>query len=349
MVMGNGVSSPAVENYRFQRYVVALSGILLLTKFLAWMLTQSVAIFTDALESITNVSAGMIGLYALYLSTKPRDFDHPYGHGRAEFISATVEGAMIAIAGVIILMEAVRSILSPPDTIPNLEVGMLLIVATAVANLAFGTMAIRKGRSNRSQALVASGEHLRSDSYSSFGIILGLVVLYLLTAAGHTVMWIDGAIALLFGSIILVTGISVVKRSMDGIMDKVDTELLDQVVSTLSENRRDAWIDIHDLRMVKYGSTIHVDMHVTMPWYMTVIEQRKEVDEMIALIRNSYDDSAELSVSCDPCREFSCASCKFECSERRYDFIELIEWNIDNLARDAQHGEECEDGNERHN
>jgi cation diffusion facilitator family transporter len=337
--MGNATSSAALENYKFQRYIVALSGIILLTKFIAWMLTQSVAIFTDALESITNVSAGMIGLYALYLSTKPRDFDHPYGHGRAEFISATVEGAMIAIAGVIILIEAVRSILSPPDEIPNLEIGMLLIIATAVANFVFGTMAIRKGRANRSQALIASGKHLQSDSYSSFGIILGLTVLYLLTLTGHRMMWIDGAIALLFGTIILVTGIFVVKRSMEGIMDKVDTELLGRIVETLSESRHDAWIDIHNLRIVKYGSMMHIDMHVTMPWYMTVIEQQKEICAIISLIRGSYGDSAELSVSCDPCREFSCRSCRYECNDRKEEFVRVVEWNIENLSKDAQHGE----------
>ena len=341
----NSAAPLAVENYRFQRYVVALSGIILLTKSLAWYITGSVAIMTDALESIVNVAAGMIGLYALYLSMKPRDFDHPYGHGRAEFISATVEGAMIAIAGVIILMEAVRSILDPSE-IPNLEAGMVLILMTAAANFAVGTLAVRKGRRNRSQALEASGKHLQSDSYSSAGIILGLAIYCALRWAGHDLLWIDGVIALVFGTIIISTGVFVVKRSMESIMDKVDIELLDQIVMTLSDNRRDAWIDIHDLRMVKYGSTIHIDMHVTMPWYMTVREQRKEVCKMIALIKENYGDSAELSVSCDPCREFSCRSCRYECGERKTDFMELMEWNINNLARDAQHGEACENGNE---
>ncbi|MDR0198507.1 MAG: cation diffusion facilitator family transporter [Methanomassiliicoccaceae archaeon] len=342
--MNNAAPSAALDNYRLQRYIVALSGIILLTKFAAWLLTGSVAIFTDALESITNVSAGLIGLYALYLSTKPRDFDHPYGHGRAEFLSATVEGAMIAIAGVIILIEAVRSILDPPDGIPNLEVGMILIIATAVANFAAGTVAVRKGSRNRSQALIASGKHLQSDSYSSFGIILGLVVLYVLTSAGYEVMWIDGAIAILFGTIILVTGALVVKRSMEGIMDKVDIRLLEQVVGTLSENRHDEWIDIHNLKIVKYGPTMHIDMHVTMPWDMSVREQYDEVCAIRALIQKKYGESVDLSVSCDPCKEFSCPGCKRECKERRAEFTKLVDWDIDNLSRDAQHGEVC--GNE---
>jgi len=341
--MRDAISSAALDNYKFQRYIVALSGIILLVKFSAWLLTGSVAILTDALESIANVSAGLIGLYALYLSAKPRDFDHPYGHGRAEYISATVEGSMIAIAGVIILIEAVRSILDPPSDIPNLEFGMLLIIATAVANFTVGSFAVSKGRKNRSQALMASGKHLQSDSYSSVGIILGLVVLYALTSMGYSVMWIDGAIAIVFGGIIVTTGAFVVKRSMEGIMDKIDVELLDGIVNTLSENRHDMWIDIHNLRIVKYGSTLHIDMHVTMPWYISVKEQHKEICAITTLIRDKYGSSAELSVLCDPCKEFSCPNCDRECDERKAKFVKLIEWNMDNLARDAQHGEVCKD------
>jgi cation diffusion facilitator family transporter len=314
--MDGAVSQAAVENYKFQRYIVALSGIILVVKFSAWLLTGSVAIFTDALESIVNVAAGAIGLYALYLSTKPRDFDHPYGHGRAEFISATVEGSMISIAGVMIIVEAVRNILDPRE-IPHLEIGMLLILATAVANYTVGAMAIKKGKRNRSQALVASGKHIQSDAYSSFGIILGLVILVVVTSMGYAYYWIDGAIALIFGVIILTTGTFVVKRSMEGIMDKVDIQLLTDIVGTLSDNRRDKWIDIHNLKMVKYGSTIHIDMHVTMPGYMTVREQREEVCLIISLIRDKYGETTELSVTCDPCRDFSCHSCKCECNERK--------------------------------
>ena len=339
------VSSAALENYKMQRYVVALSGILLVTKFLAWFLTGSVAILTDALESIVNVAAGLIGLYALYLSMKPRDFDHPYGHGRAEFISATVEGAMITIAGILIIVEAVRSILNPTE-IPNLEIGMLLILATAAANFAVGTIAIRKGRKNRSQALMASGKHLQSDSYSSVGIILGLTVLFVLTRMGYDVLWIDGAIALIFGCIIITTGVFVVKRSMESIMDKVDLQLMEQVVETLSENRHKEWIDIHSLKIVKYGPTMHIDMHVTMPRHMNVEEQYREVCAIRSLIQERFDTTVELSISCDPCREFSCPGCNKEgCPDRVSDHLRPVEWNVRTLAGDKQHGEVKKDEN----
>jgi len=336
----------ARDNYKFQRYVVALSGILLITKFLAWSMTGSAAIFTDAVESITNVAAALIGLYALYLSMKPRDFDHPYGHGRAESLSATMEGSMIAIAGVLIIIEAIRSILNPKD-IPNLEIGMLLILATVVANFTVGTLAFRKGKKNQSQALMASGRHLQSDSYSSIGIIIGLTLLWALTRMGYSVLWIDGAIALLFGAIIITTGTMVVKRSIDSIMDKVDVELLDQIVRTLSDNRRDAWIDIHNLKIVKYGPTLHIDMNVTLCGNMSVREQHEEIESIISLIRKNHGESVDLSISAEPCQEFSCSICSLECGDRRSKFSDLVVWDIHNLSGEAQHGGPNNDDDER--
>ncbi|MDR0334879.1 MAG: cation diffusion facilitator family transporter [Methanomassiliicoccaceae archaeon] len=339
--MSDGTSALARENYKFQKYIVAVSGIVLLTKFLAWLLSGSVALFTDALESLTNVSAGLIGLYALYLSAKPRDFDHPYGHGRAEFLSATVEGAMIVIAGAIIIIEGVRNILDPRE-IPNLELGMVLSFATVVLNIAVGTVAVIKGKRNRSQALVASGRHLQSDGYSTGGIIAGLVILFVLTSKGYEVLWLDGAIALIYGVIIIAAGVSVLRRSINSIMDKADMELLEKMVTTLSDNRREAWIDIHNLRIVKYGPVIHMDVHVTMPWDMPVEQTYREICKITELIKESYGDSVELSVSCDPCKEFSCPGCRRDCKERKADFVGLVKWDIENLSKDAQHGEVCD-------
>jgi len=335
--MNARVSEKARENYKFQRYVVALSGILLITKFIAWTMTGSAAIFTDAVESITNVAAALIGLYALYLSTKPRDFDHPYGHGRAESLSATMEGSMITIAGVLIIIEAVRSILDPRE-IPHLEIGMLLILATVFANYAVGTLAVRKGKKNSSQALQASGRHLQSDAYSSIGIIIGLTVLWVLTGMGYDVLWIDGAIALLFGAIIITTGTMVVKRSIDSIMDKVDVELLNRVVKTLSDNRRDAWVDIHNLKIVKYGPTLHMDMDVTLCGNMSVKEQYEEVEAIMALIRKNHGESVDFSISAEPCRDFSCRICERECGERTSRFSAPAVWDIHSLTGEAQHG-----------
>ena len=149
------------ENYNFQKYIVLLGVSLFVLKFAAWFYTGSVAVLTDALESIVNVVAGSIGLYALYVSSKPKDRDHPYGHGKVEFISASVEGAMICFAGLLILMEAFNRILNPQE-INNLDVGIFLIALSAVLNFIAGSRAVRKGEENRSQALIASGRDRKS-------------------------------------------------------------------------------------------------------------------------------------------------------------------------------------------
>src|SRR5579859_1357024 len=149
----------AKENISIQRWVVWIGVILFLLKMAAYYLTQSVAILTDALESTVNVIAGFIGLYSLYVASKPRDEDHPYGHGKAEFLSAAVEGSLVIMAGLIIIYEAIVDFIHP-HMIQKLDKGIILVAITALINFVVGTISIYKGKKNQSMALVASGKHL---------------------------------------------------------------------------------------------------------------------------------------------------------------------------------------------
>ena len=146
----------AKQSLRIQKLIVLVSVVLFLIKIIAWYITDSVAILTDALESIVNVIASFIGLYSLYISAKPKDLDHPYGHGKVEFISAAVEGTLISVAGMIIIYEAISN-LRTPHTIQKLDYGIYLVAITAVINYVAGTLCIRTGKRNNSLALVASG------------------------------------------------------------------------------------------------------------------------------------------------------------------------------------------------
>jgi len=159
-------------NLRVQKWVVTVAIVLFILKITAWFLTNSVSILTDALESTVNVIAGLIGWYSLYVAAKPRDVDHPYGHGKAEFISAAVEGTLIVIAGLIIIYEAVLNFLHP-HPIQKLDYGIVLVAISAIINFIMGNIAIRRGQKNNSLALIASGKHLKSDTYSTIGIIVG--------------------------------------------------------------------------------------------------------------------------------------------------------------------------------
>ncbi len=265
----------AMENYGFQKIVVAVGVFLMAVKFIAYAMTSSVAILTDALESIVNVVAGFIGLFALYMSSRPPDRDHPYGHGRIETISAAIEGTLIFVAGMLIIREAVMNFLHPRP-LTDLDFGLLLIAFAAVANYVTGKAAIRTARRNGSPALEASGKHLCTDTYSSIGIIAGLSVVYFGAMAGLDIWWMDPLLAVIFGALILSTGVRVVKNSFDNIMDRADEELLRRVVGCLNRNRGEGWIDVHNLRIVKYGSTLHMDCHVTVPFSMTVEEEHRE-------------------------------------------------------------------------
>lgn len=301
-------------------------------KVIAWYLTGSVAILTDALESTVNVIAGLIGVYSLYVSAKPKDLDHPYGHGKAEFISAAVEGTLIAIAGLIIIYEAINSFLHP-HIIQKLDYGILLVAITGVINYIAGFTCIRTGKANNSLALVASGKHLQTDTYSTIGIIVGLLLLYFLK-----LWWIDSAVAILFAFVILYTGYKIVRSSVSGIMDEADVTLVDKMVKMLNDNRRENWIDLHNLRIIKYGGTLHIDCHLTVPWYLNVLEAHAEIDALSRLVKEGLGEMIELFVHNDPCLDFSCYICsKHDCTVRQHPFRKKIEWTMENITKDKKH------------
>ena len=323
---------PRIENLRIQKWVVVTAFILFAIKIVAYFLTHSVAILTDALESIVNVIAGMIGWYSLFVSAKPRDIDHPYGHGKAEFISAAVEGTLIAIAGFIIIYESVDHFLHP-QPLNQLDYGMLLIGATALINFFVGYRSVRKGRKNNSLALIASGKHLQSDTYSTLGIIVGLALIYF---TGKT--WIDSAVAIIFAFIIIRTGYKIIRSSVAGIMDEADIDLLRKLVGFLNEHRRVNWIDLHNLRVIKYGGVMHIDCHLTVPWYLNVHEAHLEIDELIGIIKTEFGEAIEFFVHTDGCLEFSCSLCnKFDCPVRRRPFEKRVDWTLQNVLSNKKH------------
>lgn len=322
----------AAQNFKIQKYIAILSVVLFLVKVAAWYITHSVSILTDALESIVNVIAGFIGLYSLYVSAKPKDQDHPYGHGKVEFISAAIEGVLIAVAGVMIIREAIYNLYHPHE-IHKLDYGIYLILITALINFTAGTICVRTGRKNNSLALIASGKHLIADTYTTFGIVIGLVLLLF-----TKIVWLDSVVAIVFALLILYTGYKIVRSSVAGMMDEADVELLEKMVVLLNENRNENWVDLHNLRIIKYGPTIHLDCHLTVPWYLNVHQAHNEVDSLSKLVRSHFAESVELFVHSDGCLEFSCKICnKKDCVERLHAFEKRIEWNMQNISSDNKH------------
>lgn len=322
----------AYNNLTVQKRIAAVSIILLIVKTAAWYITGSVAILTDAFESIVNVTAGLIGVYSLYVSAKPKDQDHPYGHGKAEFISAAIEGSLISIAGFIIIYQAVNNLLYPPE-IKKLDYGIILVAITGLVNYIAGAICIKTGKKNNSLALISSGKHLQTDTWSTLGIVVGLILILI-----TRLTWIDSVVAILFSLLIIFTGYKILRSSVAGIMDEADVSLLKKMVRMLNANRRENWIDLHNLRIIKYGSRIHLDCHLTVPWYLNVHEAHKEIDALSSLVKNEYGESVELFVHSDGCLDFSCKICtKTDCNVRKHAFEKKVEWTMENISSDNKH------------
>lgn len=322
-------------NIRLQRWIAIVSSILLAVKFIAYYLTNSVAILTDALESIVNVVAGFIGLYSLHIAAKPRDKDHPYGHGKAEFVSAAVEGTLVLSAGILIIYSAAEKLLFP-EPVQQLDFGMILVGATALINWVMGFLAKRQGEKTGSLALESSGKHLQTDTYSTIAILGGLALIII-----TDYVWIDSLVAAVFGVIIIYTGYRIIRRSLAGIMDEADMELLQEMVSIVEKNKQENWIDLHNLRVIRYGNVLHVDCHMTVPWYLNVHQAHEEIDSLARLIRNRFGESLELFVHNDGCLYFQCHICeKRDCPVRQHDFQYRLEWTLDNALQNQKHGSE---------
>lgn len=322
----------AQQNFNVQLSITILSVVLFVVKIIAYYNTHSLAILSDALESIVNMIAGFIGLFALYVAAKPKDQDHPYGHGKAEFISAAVEGTLIVTAGFFIIYQTIETFFTPTH-VQKLDTGLWLIGITAVVNYVAGTICVFIGKKNNSLALISSGKHLQIDTYSTLAIILGLVLMLF-----THLLWLDKVIALILSVIILFNGYKIIRASLAGIMDEADTALLEKIVTILNTHRKQNWIDLHNLRVIKYGSLLHVDCHLTLPWFLNINEAHQEIDELTALITLNFGNSVEFFVHTDGCLDFSCSICnKQNCTQRKRPFTNTVEWTLKNVLSNQKH------------
>jgi cation diffusion facilitator family transporter len=321
-----------LQNFTIQKWITVLSILLFLVKITAYYITSSVSILSDALESIVNVIAGFIGLYSLYIAAKPKDENHPYGHGKAEFVSAAAEGSLVIAAGIIIIYETVQNILQNTQ-IKSLDRGIWLIASTAVLNYVAGAYCIRMGKKNGSLALESSGKHLQIDTYSTAGVLLSIALIYF-----TKIYWLDKAIAIVLSVWIMYNGYTILRKSLAGIMDEADMVLLNEFINELNKHKKVNWVDLHNLRVIKYGALLHIDCHLTLPWYMNIHEAHVEIDALSDLIKNKFGDTIELFVHTDGCLDFSCAICtKTDCSVRKHPFQQQLIWTLDNLVSNQKH------------
>ena len=330
--MKEKIGLPKAENIRLLQIALLVGVFLMLGKFYTWWITGSNGILSDALESIINVIAGGVALFSLRFAARPRDINHPYGHGKVEFLSAGFEGTLIGIAGLGIIGKAVYN-LWYPEPLAALNLGILLTTCTGGINFLMGYFLLRKGKKNFSVLLQASGRHLMTDGWSSLGLILGLILIYI---TGWKAL--DNLVAILFGALIILSGIRLVRSSLAGILDEADEALIRHLVQLLHEKRTPNWIDIHNFRIIKYGHALHIDCHLTLPWYFNLQEGHAQVKQLEQQINDSLDQPVEIFIHIDPCSPNSCSICsKPECPERSHPFQSIIPWTLENLVKDEKH------------
>ena len=325
-------TSQAQLKIKTMLWVLVFGLFLLAIKFIAWYITGSVSIFSDALESIVNILSGIVALFSLRYAAKPSDKDHPYGHGKIEFVSAGFEGALVLVAGFFILFKGFQFIFIPKE-IQQLDFGILLIFFAGAINGIMGIFLIKKSKKLHSPVLYASGKHLLTDTFTSVALLITLALIYFTNWK-----YFDAIGSILMGFWILYTGYSLFINSFKSLMDTVDEQKIQMLIEILENNRKPNWVDIHNLRVLKYGSHLHVDCHVTLPWYFNLEQSHFEVNLIKTMVEEAVSFDIEFFIHSDPCEEFSCGICtKNDCTSRRNEFKEKLVWTSTNLLPNTKH------------
>lgn len=279
---------PAADALTIQRIAtgsVFVGLAVLALKLAAWYVTGSIALYSDALESIINVATALAALVALSYSAKPADANHPYGHYKAEYFSVVLEGVLIVIASLSILREAWMGISAPRSLDQPFE-GILINGVAGVINAAWCFLLIRTGRRRRALALLADGKHLLTDVLTSAGVLVGLG---LAVVTGWAIL--DPVLAAVVALNILWSGWSLIRESVGGLMDEsVSQELLERIRSVISTSAAGA-LEVHDLRTRQAGRATFIDFHLVVPGTMPVSAAHEICDTIERALRAEVVDA----------------------------------------------------------
>jgi cation diffusion facilitator family transporter len=276
---------------------------LLVAKYTAYALTGSTAILSDAMESIVNVVAAVFALGGLLFAGRPADRSHPYGHGKIEFFSAAFEGGLIAFAAVMIVYQAGVSLLHGVE-VRQLDLGLTITGAAGVANLALGGFLVRTGRRASSLTLVADGQHVLSDFWTSLGVVVGLLLVRM-----TGVLWLDPLVAAIVGINLAWTGLRLVRHAAGGLLDEEDTALLQKLLVALNASLVPGIIRVHNLRAIRAGRFSHIDAHLVVPEFWSVESAHDAADAFERQVIKACGIEGEIVFHTDPCRRLYCARC----------------------------------------
>ena len=263
---------------------IAVGVLVLLLKTAAWYVTGSAALFSDAAETVVNVAAAAMAFAALRFAARPADANHPYGHDKAEFFAAVIEGTLIVLAAVVILDEAWAAWRNPaPLQAPALGLGMNAV--STLINGVWGWLLVRRGRSLRSAALVADGQHVQSDVVTSVGVLIGVALVF---ATG--IRALDAAVAAATAVYILVAGLRVIAGSVGGLMDAAPAEDVVARIRRVVGSSAEGALEAHDLRTRSAGRITFLEFHLVVPGAMTVAAAHAICDRIESALKAEMDD-----------------------------------------------------------
>ena len=298
--------------------------VLLFLKFYAYNITGSQTIFSDALESIVNVVAGIVTLIVIVIAAKPADDDHPYGHGKVESMAASFEGGAITLAGLLIILKGCEAFYVGGE-IKELDLGLWITVFTGAVNGILGYFIRVRGKILHSEALQSSGAHLMTDALTSIGVLMSLM---LVKYTGYTV--IDPVLAIVFGFMLCLAGVKILVKSGNVLLDGHDKETLQVIADLFEKNYVPGVIDIHYTRVIRSGNFHHIDCHMVIPEFWSVAEAHMFSEKFDSNFVDNYHVQAELRIHLDPCRRVYCENCEvLACPIRERDFLKRIP--LDNL------------------
>ncbi|MGL4396032.1 MAG: cation diffusion facilitator family transporter [Hyphomicrobium sp.] len=272
---------------------IAVAAAVMGIKYLSYLVSGSVALYSDALESIVNVVTAIAALVAVHIASQPADDNHPFGHHKAEFLAAIFEGAMIAVAAVLILNKAYTALKSGVE-LQSAGLGLAINTAAALINAGWAMLLINRGRSWRSPALVADGWHLVTDVVTSAGVVIGLGLA--LVTGWHQ---LDPLLAAAVGINILWSGYRIALESMSSLMDQAASPDIESKIRTVITSNGDGALEAHDIRTRQAGRALFIEFHLVVPGHMTVNEAHVICDRLEDAIEAAIDGS-EVVIHVEP-------------------------------------------------
>lgn len=298
-------------------------------KFLAYQMTGSMAVLSDALESVVNIVAALFALVSLAIASRPADSSHPYGHGKVEFLSSGFEGGLIAFAALLIVYEAAQALVFGHE-LHRLDVGVAMVGVASVGNALLGYFLLRTGRRVHSPALEADGMHVLSDVWTSLGVLVGLALVWF---TGWRIL--DPLVAMALGVQLAVVGAGLLRRAVAGLLDESDPRLLGELAQAINEVRPPGIIASHRLRAIRSGGVVNVDAHLVVPRFWSVSQAHDAAYRFEQAVVRRVEQDARFIFHVDPCRSVYCERCVVDpCPVRERPFAGNREATLAELTGD---------------